>query len=177
MNKFKKGDRVEFPQKGVTKYGVVSKGGAKKITVVLDGAEFEVKGHPNAFQPSNHPLPKDLVDSPMDKYSVVGYKKQVGHDDSECFVAYVTKNGKKILRAYDSGHGGGVEYHGVNGQYRNSEDEKQYYADAKAWAIQFGDNNGFGAADCWIEWYIYERPYGVTAQAYWNNFKDMLKGA
>ena len=167
----KKGDRVEYTQKGETKYGVVLKGGAKKITVVLDGGQLQVSGHPDCFKLSDKPLAVDTVKTPMDKYSVVGYREVRGHDDSQAFEAFIAKDGKKILSAFDSGHGGGVEYHRVNG----SEDEEQFYSDVKAWARQFfPEDNGYGSADCWIEWYVNQRPYGVTAQAYWDDYKAML---
>jgi len=72
MNKLKKGNRVEFTMKGKIEYGVVTKGGAKKIKVTLDGGEHEVSGHASLFRLSDHPLAKDLVPSPMDKYSIAG---------------------------------------------------------------------------------------------------------
>jgi hypothetical protein len=53
--KYRKGDRVEFTEKGVKKYGVVLKGGSKKIEVIVDGAEFIVKGSPKAFRPLRRP--------------------------------------------------------------------------------------------------------------------------
>lgn len=168
----KKGDRVEYTQKGEPKYGVVLRGGAKKIAVVLDGGQLQVSGHPDCFKLSDKPLVVDTVKTPMDKYSVVGYREIRGHDDSQAFEAFIAKDGKKILSAFDSGHGGEVEYQKLWG----GNVEEQFHEDAKAWARQFNpDDTGYGAADCWISWYVYQRPFGVTAQAYWDDYKEMLK--
>lgn len=173
--KFRKGDRVEFAEKGVKKYGVVLKGGSKKIEVIVDGAEFIVKGSPKAFRPSDQPIPTDTEASPMDDYGVTGYKEFKTFDGGG-FNAYVTYKGKKILEAFDQGCGGEVEFHPVdkNENYWNSPAQKKFHEDAKAWAIQFGDKNGFGAMGLWIDWYIHERPYGVTARMYWDKFNERL---
>lgn len=174
---FKKGDRVEYTEKGETKYGVVSKGGAKSISIVLDGGQYQVKGHPSLFQPSSHPLPRDTEPSPMDGYAVTSFK-EFASPDGGGFNAFITYRGKKILSAHDGGYGGEVEFHSVkkDGHYWNSPEQTKFHEDAQAWAIQFGDKNGFGAAACWIEWYVYKRPYGVTAKMYWDEFKKMLAG-
>lgn len=172
--KFRKGDRVEFDDNGVTKYGVVSKGGAKKIEVIADGAEFIVKGHAAGFRPSNQPIPMDSEPSPMDDYGVKGYKEFKSFDGGG-FNAYITYKGKKILEAFDEGNGGEVSTHGIGGTpYSRSPEEEKFYADAKAWAIQFGDSNGFGAVGMWFDWYVHERPYGVTARMYWDKFNKKL---
>lgn len=175
--KLRKGDRVEYTTKGETKYGVVLKGGSGTITVVLDGGECQAQGHASSFRKSNHPLPVDTEPSPMDDYAVTGYK-EFASPDGGGFNAFVTYKGKKILSVHDAGQGGEVEYHGVgkDGAYWNSPEEKKFKEDAKAWAIQFGNRNGFGAADCWIEWYVWKRPYGVTARTYWEEFERMLGG-
>ena len=172
--KLRKGDRVEFTDKGVTKYGVVSKGGSKKVEVTLDGAEYCVRGSAGAFRKSDYPLPVDTEPSPMDNYAVTGYKEFKSFDGGG-FNAYITYKGKKILEAFDEGNGGEVNIHGIGGTpYARSPEEEKFYADAKAWAIQFGDSNGFGAVGMWFEWYVYERPYGVTSKAFWDKFNKKL---
>ena len=175
--KLKKGDRVEFTEKGETKYGVVSRGGAGKITVIMDGGEFQVTGHAPIFRKSDKPLAVDTEPSPMDDYGMVGYK-EFSSPDGGGFNAFITYKGKKILSAHDGGHGGEVEIHSVKkgSHYWNSPEQVKFQEDAKAWALQFGDKDGFGAVDCWIEWYAHKRPYGVTAKMYWEEFNRELAG-
>lgn len=173
--KHKKGDRVEFDMKGnKLGYGVVKKGGENKITVVLDGGEHQVSGHANLFQPSAQPLLKDTEPSPMDKYSVSGYKGFESHDGGG-FNAFITKNGKKILAAHDGGHGGEIDYHGI-GSYSAGKDGVEFEKDVNAWAKKFGATGIGGNDGCWIEWYVGHRPYGVTSKKYWEQSAEMLTG-
>jgi hypothetical protein len=173
--KFKKGNRVEYTEKGETKYGVVSRGGSGTITVILDGGEYQVKGHASLFQLSSHPLATDTEASPMDQYAVTGYREFRSFDGGG-FNAFITKNKKKILEAYDAGEGGETQFMAIQkgSHVWESPESKQFHEDAKAWAIQFGDRTGTEAAAMWIEWHVHKRPYGVTAKMYWEAFNERI---
>lgn len=162
---FHRNDRVEYDSKKEDKtiYGVVAKGGNTDIVIILDGGKYEVKVHAAIVHNSNKPLPKD-VPNPMDNYEVKGYKVIHGHDDSEPFRATIYKDGKAILSASNDGWGGGNQYHVLKDT--DKEATTKFYADCKAWAVQFGDKKPFEPADTWVTWYQYQRPYGITGEAY-----------
>lgn len=167
---FRKGDRVCWRGKDddgnvELKYGTVTRGG-KRIVATMDGGEYEVNGSPNQFRHSDKPLPKDPP-SPMDDYSVSGYKTfPEMSDETVAFRACVSLNGKPILTAKNDGHGGDTEIWPIGGfdAGRNyNEVTQKFLDDAKAWAIQFGQTSPFESFDEWIDWYVNHRPYGVTA--------------
>jgi hypothetical protein len=176
MNKgsmLRKGNRVKFEHNGVVTYGVVSKGGSKRVIVVEDGGVKQVKAPVDYFELSDHPLPKDAP-SAMDKYSLKGYKEINGHGDSRTFEATICKNGKPILTVMNDGWGGCNCYQSVSYHERTVETEDQFKADVKSWMKQFNCNM-IEPEDTWVEWWQVERPYGVTAEAYLHKFTRMLK--
>ena len=156
----RKGTRVEFSMKdGTVHYGVVAKGGSKKATVVLDGGEQQVTGSIRSFRLSDKPLPKD-VDSPMERWGLKSYKGIEGHGDSPTFHAKVTLNGKVVGTAENNGWGGPNLY-----RFTKRELEAEFYADLKKWATQYGHPDMFEPDGTWVEWYVYQRPYGVTGES------------
>lgn len=169
MEKAKKGQRIECTFKGETKYGVVSKGGKNKITVVLDGGVTELKGHVSLFRTSDKPLPKDKP-SVMDKWEVKKYKEIKGHGDTPTFEAAICLNGKPVIQAMNDGWGGPNMYYG------DFEVVKQFENDASEWAKTFGCKNATEMDGIWIEWYVFKRPYGVTAEQELAEFNKMMSG-
>lgn len=164
----KKGERVKLSDKSRTVYGVVSKGGSKRVTVILDGAKQQVTGNPRCFTLSDHPLPKDKP-TVMDKYSIKGFKEVDGHGDSRTFSATICKNGKSILTANNSGWGGPDDFHGD----RKALDE--FLTDCKEWAKEFGCTNMIEPQDSWVEWCQFEKPYGKLAETIFNEYKELFK--
>jgi len=168
---FKKGDRVECDYKGETVYGIVSRGGDKSVSIVLDGGEEQLKGGAGLFRYSDKSLPTDAPNL-MDKWSIKKYQEIEGHGDSPTFSATICLNGKPVIRAGNNGWGGPNEYHTLNGVDR--EVEKQFYADVKSWMALFGDESTYDIGDMWIDWYQNNRPYGVTAEKYIGDFNEKM---
>lgn len=106
----KKGDRVIWfdRKENEEKHGVVIKGGRVKVTVILDGGEYQVSGSPQCFHIDSTPLPVDR-DNPMSKYSLKGFREIPGHDDSLPFICTICYEGKPVCKAMDTGHGGEIE--------------------------------------------------------------------
>ena len=159
--KLKKRDRVEFEYEGKTVYGVVEKGGSKKIEVVIDGGDNMVGGSPKCFRLSDEPLPKDEPNV-MDKWSVKGRKDIEGHGDSPTFSAKICLSGKPVMHVGNNGWGGGNEYHPLKGFDYSVFD--QFIADVRAWVGLFGDETMHEPDDFWVSWYTDDRPYGITAK-------------
>lgn len=156
---FKKGDRVEFDDNGVTKIGVVAKGGSGRIMVIYDGGSMQIRGGAQLFRHTDAPLPKDEP-SAVDGYSLRGYKEINGHGDSRTFEATILKDGKPIGTVMNNGWGGCNEYYaGVNG---SSEELRLLDAAVESAFIQFGSRDRVELTDQWVEWYQHERPFGVT---------------
>ena len=166
---FKKGDRIEYTDKGETIYATISKGGAKRITAILDGGRKQVSGHPSLFQLSATSLRKDKP-NPMDPYTIKGYKEIEGHGDSRTFHATICKNGKPILTVENNGWGGCNEYHigGISrkaGQLKDDVDtHKEFLSATKSWVTQFGYPDMIESEDTWVEWYQHQRPYNMLAE-------------
>lgn len=132
--KHKKGARVQYTEKGVTKYGVVIKGGSKRITVILDGGVNEVRGHPSLFEASTQPLPVDAIKTAMDYYKITGYKefRAMIHKGYPFVGKVVTPTGAKIGFEYD-GNGGPVNF-----DWRSEKVWDQFKADIEAWHEAMG---------------------------------------
>ena len=156
---FKKGDRVEFLFKGENTYGVVLRGG-KKLKVVIDGGINIVEGPAGLFYHSNKELPKDPP-NPMDKWSIKKYKAIEGND-GYCFSAIIYYEEKPVLEVHNSGNGGPNVYYGLSDARYMKELENA----TKAWVKQFNNDDHFEIEDLWVEWYVSQRPYGVTAEMY-----------
>lgn len=154
----RKGDRVEFEVEGETVYGVVSKGGKRDVTVILDGGKDAYGGPPSAFRKSDEPLPTDEP-SVMDKYSIKNWKS-AGGEETERFEANLYRDGKCIGTISNGGTGGGDFF-----QLKN-DDYDQLQEDVKEWAEQMGANGEkiFELDSFWAQWWKYQRPYGVTAK-------------
>ena len=159
----RKGDRVEFPMEGTTKYGVVLKGGKNTITIILDGGERQVVGPASACKKSTHPLPMDKP-SVMDKYSIAKYKDTGYGDETPQFNADIALNGEVVITAHNHGTGGCNIYRGDRSVI------EQFEADAKEWGEQFGYPYKFEAHDTWVEWAAREKIYGVLAVDYFKNY-------
>lgn len=166
----RKGDRVVFTIKNILTYGVVSRGGKGKITVIIDGGIKQISGHISLFKLSDVPLPKD-DSSPMDKWSIKSYRNTGAGDETPQFTAKILLNGKPVINASNYGHGGSNDYHGNRAVIDSFED------DATAWAEQFGYKNPTEADDLWLGWAAEEKPYGVLAVDYLKSFVDMVENS
>lgn len=167
MQSCKKGQRVkvmvsEGKGHSMLYHGVISKGGSRRCTAVLDGGYRQVSGHPSVFEESDVPLPKDPP-SVMDKWGVVGHKEFRSLDGGG-FNAFITLNGKKVMEAMNEGHGGPNNYWPCKGQKHDVVDQLQ--ADAKEWAKQFESDYTIEVEDLWVDWCVSQRPYGVLASQY-----------
>lgn len=160
----RKGDRVQFIDKGSYAYGVVLKGGKGNITVIRDGGELQVSGPATAFRLSKHPLPADEP-SVMDKWSIAKYKDTGYGDETPQFNAEIALNGKVVITARNSGQGGCNMYTAIDYDY-----VRQLEADAKEWGKQFGYPYDFEAHDTWVEWAAREKIYGVLAVDYFKKY-------
>ena len=174
---FKKGDRVEYDVtengKPTIGYGVVRKGTTKpngKVTVVMDGGNFETTGvgPDGGYRLSKHPLPVDEP-SVMDKWSITRYKNTGFGDETPQFNAEIALNGKVVILARNSGQGG------CNMYYRNPPMPidggiEQFIKDATEWGKQFGYPYDFEAHDTWVEWAAREKIYGVLAVDYFKKY-------
>ena len=174
----KKGDRVEWMDKGKMAFGVVRKGG-KNIHVFKDGGELSVSGHSSLFTPSNEPLPNAGEANPMSAYTVKGFKEIRGHGDSRTFFAKIYKDGKAILSVENDGWGGNNLYHNLKkGEHHfKSKEMDEFLAATKEWAkaatgIEHGEYSE--TEDLWLEWEVFERPYGQTAASSLEWLKEML---
>jgi hypothetical protein len=148
----KKWDRVEFTngKKGVVT-GTVLKGGAKKARVVADGGKSEYDVPVQALRPTTVAAPKDEPSS-LDRWGLSGYK-EAGGEDTVCFDAYVTFDGKRVLHARNSGTGGSNIYQPLEAGGRRHID--QLDADAKAFVAANGGGVEYEVIDCWLGWKSY----------------------
>ena len=159
----KKNDRVMWTDGNKILHGTVIRVG-KRISVIQDGGEYKVTGIPSIFSPSNKLLPKDPP-SPMDDYRVTNYKEHKElSEETNAYTAIIHYKGIPILSARNTGCGGSTEIHPLTGI--TSEDLGKFWADAKAWVIQFGQTSPFETYEDWIDWYIHKRPYAVSAREY-----------
>jgi len=159
-----RGDRVMFKCKDRTEsvHAVVTSVSMAKGCVKAKDIEYMYTVPFIACRPSNRPVETDPP-SPMDKWSVYKYREVRGHDDSQPFEAQILLNNKRVIYASNDGWGGGNEY---QPDYKNNVSDEvvtHLHADAKVWAVQFGDLNPFEPIDTWIYWYVHERPLGITA--------------
>lgn len=157
---FAKGDRVCFDHRGETLHGVVTKGGAARIVVVLDGGRQRTSGPAAGFRASDKPLPKDPP-SEMDRWGVVDHRASARmSEETEAFTATVTYDGKPVAHARNDGRGGCNLYQPLPGQGRDLLD--RLHADAAEWTRRNG-GEPFEPEDDWLSWAANERPFGVTA--------------
>ena len=168
-----KGARVEYEHEGAMVYGVVSKGG-ENVVVVLDGGRQESRGPAYLYHRSNHPLPVDPP-SDMDRWAVTNYREvKALSEETPCFTATITYDGKPVLLADNRGQGGPNGYATHPKAPKGTKWETKLLDDAKAWAEQFGCAHPVpGETDDWLDWHVTERPFGVTAAAHFANWNAM----
>jgi len=157
-------------QDGIIKHGTVSKGGSRRVTVILDGGEYKVTASSICFSPSTKAFPKDVPNS-MDDYAVIRYKEIPGHGDSRIFDAVITYKGKSILSVRNCGLGGSNKYHSM--KIKDNDSYNKFIEDIKSTIKQFGYADFIEPEDAWVEWYIHSRPYAVTFQEEVKKYKDL----
>lgn len=165
----KKGTHVQYRDQDGLHQGIVVKGTTKpngRVTVILIGGKMKAAGPASAFKPCTIDIPKDEP-SPMDDYLVTGYKEfpQMSQE-TIAFVARVKYKGKVILEARNDGCGGCTYFYGNGGA------EEQFQEDIRQWARQFGGEDMTEKDDFWLQWWVNERPYGVTAKAAIQHYND-----
>lgn len=165
--KFKKWDRIETDYKGKTVYGVVAKGGSKKIEMVLDGGKKALAGAPVFFRHSDKPLPKDPPNL-MDKWGIRKYKEIEGHGDSPTFSAEITLNGQPVIHASNNGWGGPNFYERLN--LKDKGVVEAFKKDAEEWYKLFSGDEPFEPDNLWITWHQFGKPYGETAKEHIADF-------
>jgi len=167
----RKGQQVTFKQGGETKKGVVERGGKTKATVVLFGnPEKAVRGSIFCFTPTEFDLVEDPSPDPMAGYEIRNHRivpKMC--DDTIAYHAEVWKDGEKIIEASNNG-GGGPDNFWPCQKGSTFAVVKAFQDDADAWARECGRNKPFESGGMWVEWYVNQRPYGVTARAYMQEF-------
>lgn len=178
MSKFKKGDRVEFPHENQTIYGVISRGGTKP-KIIEDGGMVEYGVPLHLIKLSDKPLRKG-PEHPMDKWKITKYKENPSFsEETICFKAEITKNGKRVIAAENNGTGGCNSYYPLTGGY---EIVREFEEASKQWLLDHGkpEERCFEPSDDWINWKVNQEPYGVTANDYveksierWNEFSSM----
>jgi hypothetical protein len=174
VNGYAKGSRVQFEENGVMLYGTVVKGGLN-VTVRMDGGESEMRGPSELFYPSQKPIEKDPP-SEMDRWGLKGYKAYPSmSEETECFEATITLNGKPVLAARNEGRGGSNSYYplkgapvGVIGMFEE---------DATKWAQSHGTTLTFELHDLWIDFKANKADYGVTSKAYWADYQSLSENA
>ena len=170
MEKAKKGDRVEFMLKNKKAYGVVEKGGAKNLTVILDGAEEKITGHVSFFTLSDHPIPKDEPNM-MDKYSIKGFKNGGINTDGHMFSCTILEDGVPIAYVSQGGEGGPNNY--TPKKPFTWDEIKTFMAEAKAWCELFGYKDPIEPEDSWVDWWLNDRPYGKLGEKYFESLRKI----
>jgi hypothetical protein len=174
---FSKGDRVEADIKGGVQLGTVEKVSGAKVTVVLDGGRASISGPPGAFRPSNVVQEQDPP-SPMDRWTVQGYKRVAGHDDSTPFQATVCLDGVPMLHASNDGWGGCNRYVAMPGSLEKlggTHPAVRLENDAYAFWTAAGLKEAREAADLWVTWKVEMRPWNVTAKGYADDFNRSME--
>ena len=181
----KKGDWVEFTSKsGVVKKGILHKGGAKFVVHYdfdhKNGTCLVAGGDPKFFRPTEAPR----MDSSniMDAYSIKGFK-EAGGDETVRFEAIICKDGKAFATVCNGGCGGPNDYspYTVNDPYPFTVNTKQqvilndFMEDAIKW-MKFHKVELSEPHDLWVDWVTTNKPNGVSADVYWESFKNLTKG-
>jgi len=174
---WKKGDRVKTKQNGEYVHGVIRRGGAGKVAMIMDGGEYEIAGPAHIFEASNEPLATaNEPPSPMDKYEIKKYRPapQVS-EETLAFSAEIWCDGKPFLHAQNQGCGGCNMYHPLGHGNLVDSAERQIAADAEAWAKLNGmEGQAFEIVDSWVSWYTESRPHGCTAKQYWDRHNKTM---
>jgi len=105
----------------------------------------------------------------MDKWGVKNYKEIDGHGDTPTFHAKLTLNGKVVGEAMNDGWGGCNCYH-----FKDNDIKTMFYKETKLWVSQFGYKDMLEPSSSWIDWYVLERPYGVTAEMFISKYKEEM---
>jgi hypothetical protein len=168
-----KNDRVETDHDGETPVGTIKSisKATGRATVILDGGERSISGHISLFRPSGVPVAPD-VPSPMDRWDV---QKYVEHDraseETTCFHAVITLDGKPVIQASNDGRGGCNRYYPLPKAPANV--VRIFESAAAAWF----DGLGGKASEpdgLWIDWKARRRPYNVTARAFAEEFNASM---
>jgi hypothetical protein len=101
----------------------------------------------------------------MDAYEVRGFR-ECGGRNGDGYVANIYKNGRKVCIAENEGRGGCDSYHSVDHAGVCTFEE-----DVMAWAKSFATEEPFEPGARWVFWYVFKRPFNVTAAAYWKEWE------
>jgi len=175
-SEYKKGDRVMFNTPDGVKVGTVVRGGSKKVSVLADGClDMEYSGPSVLFKHATSSLPKDDP-SPMDHYSIIGYKEIHGHGDTRTFEAKICLDGTPIIHVSNDGWGGSDFFQPLSVSKSWATQINAFLEASKSWAAQFGYPDMLEPESMWVEWYQHERPYGVLAVDSIRRLREVIKG-
>lgn len=169
---WKKGMRVEFDSsKDGVVHGTIDRVSAPYLHVIADGAILKYRVPLAAARPSTRPASKDDP-SPMDDWSVVGYKEFPSmSEETTAFEGRIAYRGEPVLHVKNTGTGGCNFYHGDRGI------RERLLTDARAWCEQFGYVDPFEPEDTWVIWAATGKPYGQLARDFLKSFASDEKPA
>lgn len=170
---FRKGTQVSCTFKRTLREGIVIKGTTKPdglITVVLYGGRHQITAPANHFQKTAYVLPKPTP--PMEEYSITGYKQNKAFSqETTAFTAKIRRFRGVIADVMNHGTGGCDIY-----QFKTRDDQITFQEHIRQWATALGLKKEPGAEDLWLEWYVHDRPVGMSDKDFAEKyFHDSLR--
>lgn len=162
-HRFAVGDRVQCfdKRKNVTHVGTVTMARTDRIRARLDGSADVITGHISLFEPSAvpaAPLPTSGNDA-LDRYAVTDYKAYPKmSEETTAYTATITLEGVVVCGARNDGQGGCDLFTQLPGSPATVED---FQLACARWATAHGVEGE--TMDLWVEWFVNERPAGVSA--------------
>lgn len=122
-------------------------------------------------------LPIELCDMPdvevpevVRGYEVRRYQEYPRmSEETIAFNADIYFQGKKFAEAENSGHGGQTNVYG------NNEMVEAFQKATDDWERECGVKKPFESYNTFIEWYVNERPYGVTSAMYFKRIESLMQ--
>ena len=155
---------------------VVVKVSTKRVEVVPVGKpELRISGPAQCFMPANFELPyPEPSQTSMDGYEVRNYKEYPRlSQETIAYNADIFLNGVKVACADNRGNGGCDCFTPANGF--TQADVANLQKRAKAWWQECGGNvNAFETTDKWLDWYVNQKPCGITAKAYVQKYETEM---
>ena len=163
------GDHVTTEWKGEIVKGVISKVGPKKVEMRFwqkaDGQG--IKGHPSFFKLAQHELPEDPAAAQLADWEVRNYHYYARmSEETPAFSADIFYMGNKVFRAGNHGTGGPNQYDPYDHRLAVKLDALEAKMHEVFTSIFHNDRCAFDVLDTWVEWYVNDRPYGITLEAY-----------
>jgi hypothetical protein len=158
------GERVRIADRGRFIEGYVISGDIFSAKVRSGLAIYTA---PQAVLSKSEVVPPVDPPSPMDKWSIGKYRaNEAASQETTFFTAEILLDGKKVIDARNDGHGGCNFYHGPH------EIVQRFMEDARAWAIQHGEEDPFEPDGTWVDWAATAKPYKFTATEYFAEMRE-----